>query len=112
MLFSFFLLRCKQNMGDLNDSDQRLETITLFKLSDYANGLVQKEKEKFLEQLASEQWLSIHFTWANVANNFKSVGNIPAKNISYAVHLPDFKKKSRHTHPTKCPESYECFQHF
>jgi len=42
-------------MGDLNDSDQRLETITLFKLSDYANGLVQKEKEKFLEQLASEQ---------------------------------------------------------
>jgi hypothetical protein len=29
-------------MRDLNDSDQRLEAITLFELSDYANGLVKK----------------------------------------------------------------------
>lgn len=39
-------------MGDLNASDPILgQTLTLFKLSDYAKGLVPKEKEKYLEKL-------------------------------------------------------------
>jgi hypothetical protein len=58
MLFSLFLclilriLDVNNNMGDLNASDPILgQTLTLFKLSDYAKGLVPKEKEKYLEKL-------------------------------------------------------------
>jgi hypothetical protein len=44
-------------MGDLNDSDHRLETITLFELSDYANGLVQKVS--FDESGQKNNWVKI-----------------------------------------------------